>query len=129
MKNGSYEEVLAKVTEFLQGETKTGNVIGKEFKLGEYTCVPVIKVGMGFGFGGGEGEASASTNTNASGHGEGAGAGAGIGIVPLGFLVSRGADIHFVQSSASHGLSAAIEKAPELLEKFFAQKRTAEPVA
>ncbi len=78
MKTGNYEEVLGKVTEFLKDETKTSTVIGTEFKLGEFTCVPVIKVGMGFGYGGGEGEAKVT------GHGEGAGAGAGMGIVPIG---------------------------------------------
>jgi len=117
MKTGNYEEVLSKVTEFLKDETKTSNVIGQEFKLGEFTCVPVIKVGMGFGYGGGEGEAKMT------GHGEGSGAGAGMGIVPMGFLVTRGEFIQFLPSTTTHGLSAAIEKLPDLLGKYMATKK------
>lgn len=117
MKTGNYEEVLAKVTEFLKDETKTSTVIGHEFKLGEFTCVPVIKVGMGFGYGGGEGEAKVS------GHGEGSGAGAGMGIVPMGFLVSRGELIQFVPATTTHGFSAAVEKLPDLLGKYFETKK------
>ncbi|NUO01900.1 MAG: sporulation protein [Saprospiraceae bacterium] len=125
MKTGNYEEVLSKVTEFLKDETKTSTVIGTEFKLGEFTCVPVIKVGMGFGYGGGEGEAKIS------GHGEGSGAGAGMGIVPMGFLVSRGDLIQFVPANTTHGLSAAVEKLPDLLGKYLTNKKelqTQEPV-
>lgn len=121
MKTGTYEDVLSKVTDFLKNETKTSTVIGEEFTLGEFTCVPVIKVGMGFGYGGGEGDANATTKVG--GHGEGAGAGAGMGIVPMGFLVSRGSNIEFVPSSTTHGLSAAFEKIPDLLEKYWAKKQ------
>lgn len=125
MKTGNYEEVLGKVTEFLKDETKTSTVIGTEFKLGEFTCVPVIKVGMGFGYGGGEGEAKVT------GHGEGAGAGAGMGIVPMGFLVTRGELIQFVPATTTHGVSAAIEKLPDLLGKYWENKKepqTKEPI-
>lgn len=112
----NFEEVLVKVTEFLKTEAKTETVVGKEFKLGEFTCVPVIRVGLGFGYGGGEG------GDDKHGHGEGSGAGAGIGIEPLGFLVTRNAEISFVPSKTSHGLSAAFEKMPDVLEKFLAAK-------
>jgi uncharacterized spore protein YtfJ len=108
----NFEEVLAQVTGFLKSEAKTETVVGKEFKLGEFTCVPVIRVGLGFGYGGGEGE----DQTKA--HGGGSGAGAGIGIEPMGFLVSRGADISFVPAKHSKGLAAAFEKMPDVLEKF-----------
>jgi uncharacterized spore protein YtfJ len=121
MKTGSYEEVLAKVTDFLKNETKTETVVGQEFKLGEFTCVPVIKVGMGFGFGGGEGEGNAPNK--GGGHGEGAGAGAGMGIVPMGFLVARDSKIEFVPAGTSHGLSAAFEKIPDLLEKYWSTQK------
>lgn len=112
----NFDDVLAKVTDFLKSEAKTETVVGKEFKLGEFSCVPVIRVGLGFGYGGGEGSAEKQ------GHGEGSGAGAGIGVEPMGFLVSRGAEISFVPSKSSRGLSAAFEKMPEVLEKYFAQK-------
>ena len=112
----NFDEVLVKVTDFLKSEAKTETVIGKEFKLGEFTCVPVIRMGLGFGYGGGEGEDEKKA------HGGGSGAGAGIGIEPLGFLVTRGAEISFVPSKTSKGLSAAFEKMPDVLEKFLAGK-------
>jgi uncharacterized spore protein YtfJ len=119
----NFEEVLSKVTEFLKTEARTETVMGKEFKLGEFTCVPVIRVGLGFGYGGGEG------GDDKHGHGEGSGAGAGIGVEPLGFLVTRGAEISFVPSRTSHGLSAAIEKMPNVLEKFLKGKAKPEVAA
>lgn len=110
-----FEEMLATVTEFLRSEANTESVIGKEFKLGEYSCVPVIRIGLGFG-GGGGGEVQKSGN----------GAGAGIGMEPMGFLVSREADIAFIPAKSSRGLNAAIEKVPDLLEHFFQAKKEEE---
>ena len=46
----NFDEVLGKVTDFLRTEAKTETVIGKEFILGEFTCVPVIRMGLGFGY-------------------------------------------------------------------------------
>lgn len=120
MKSG-YEEVLANITTFLRDETKTETVIGKEFTLGEFTCVPVIRLGLGFGFGGGEAEITPKTG----GHSEGSGAGAGMGIEPVGFLVARGAEVSFVPARTSKGLSAAFEKLPDLLEKFMEKRQAA----
>ncbi|NNE78200.1 MAG: sporulation protein, partial [Pricia sp.] len=51
-----FEELLGKITEFIKAEAKTDTIIGNAFDLGEFKCVPVIKVGMGFGSGGGGGE-------------------------------------------------------------------------
>jgi uncharacterized spore protein YtfJ len=121
------EEVLGKVTDFIKSEAKTETVMGKEFKLGEFTCVPVIRIGMGFGYGGGEGEGEAAKT--GKGHGEGAGAGAGMGIEPVGFLATRGSEISFIPARNTKGLAAAFEKLPDVLEKFMASRKTAEPVA
>ncbi len=121
MNAGNYEDVLSKVTDFLKSETKTDTVIGQEFKLGEFSCVPIIKVGMGFGYGGGEGGANATEKIG--GHGEGAGAGAGMGIMPIGFLVTHGSKIDFIPTTATHGLSAAFEKIPDLLEKYWTKNQ------
>jgi uncharacterized spore protein YtfJ len=112
----NFDEVLTKVTDFLKSEAKTETVIGKEFTLGEFTCVPVIRVGLGFGYGGGEGDDEHKR------HGGGSGAGAGIGVEPLGFLVTRGTEISFVPARSSKGLAAAFEKMPDVLEKFLAGK-------
>ena len=107
-----FEELLTKITDFLKSEAKTETVIGEQFKLGEFLCVPVIKTGMGFGSGGGEGvEAKAKK-------GQGIGAGAGVGIEPIGFLITKGDEISFLEAGKAHGLAAAFEKVPELIEKY-----------
>ena len=59
---------------------------------------------MGFGSGGGEGSEAKSRK------GEGLGAGAGMGIEPLGFLVTKGDEISFLEAGRAHGLAAAYEK-------------------
>ena len=108
----NFDEVLEKVTSFLQSEVRTETVIGDAFQLGEFSCIPVIRAGMGFGGGTGEGD------SKQQGHGEGSGAGAGVGIEPIGFLVSRGDQISFISTKTNRGLSAAFEKVPDLLQKF-----------
>jgi uncharacterized spore protein YtfJ len=117
-------EVLEKVTDFLKSEAKTETIIGQQFKLGEFTCVPVMSVGIGFGGGGGEGKQSAK----GEGEGSGTGGGAGIGMGPAGFLVTRGSEIQFIAARSSKGLSAAFEKMPDLLERFMEQTKKKETV-
>jgi len=109
-----FEELLGKITDFIKSEAKTETVVGEQFELGEFKCVPVIKVGMGFGSGGGGGEGGVSNKT---GQGQGAGAAAGIGIEPIGFLVSKGDEISFLAAGTTRGLAAAFEKVPDLIEK------------
>ena len=115
-------DVLGKVTEFLKSEAKTETIIGQQFKLGEFTCVPVMSIGIGFGGGAGEGK------ENTKGEGTGTGGGAGLGMGPVGFLVSKGNDIQFIAARASSGLSTAFEKLPDLLEKFIDKTKTKEKV-
>ena len=107
----NFEELLSKITEFIQSEAKTETVIGDQFQLGAFTCVPVMRVGLGFGSGGGTGDAPKS------GKGEGGGAGAGLGLEPIGFLVSKDEQISFIDVGKSKGLAAAFERVPDLLEK------------
>ena len=107
----NFEDMLGKVTDFIEHEAKTETVVGESFQLGEFTCVPVIRFGVGFGSGGGSGDSSKS------GKGEGGGAGAGFGIEPIGFLVTRGDEISFISTVKNKGLSAAFEKVPDLIEK------------
>ena len=113
-----FEELLGKITDFMKSEAKTETVVGEQFDLGEFRCVPVIKVGMGFGSGGGEG-----TDVKTKGQGQGMGAGVGMGIQPIGFLVTRGDQISFLEAGKTHGLAAAFEKIPDLIEKI-AQNKT-----
>ena len=115
-----FEELMGKVTDFIKSEAKSETVVGEPFKLGEFTCVPVIKVGLGFGSGGGEGVEGKGRK------GEGAGAGGGVGIQPIGFLVTKGDEISFLEAGNTHGLAAAFEKAADLIEKFVAERNKKE---
>jgi uncharacterized spore protein YtfJ len=116
-----FKEMIDQITHFMKTEAKTSTVIGEAFQLGEFSCIPVIRVGMGFGSGGGEGEAPKQ------GHGEGGGVGAGMGIEPIGFLVSRGESITFVSTRTNTGLAAAFEKVPELIEKYLEKQAQMQP--
>src|SRR5210317_2544222 len=110
------EDMLNKVLEQLKMMAKTETVIGEPFKLGEFTCVPVIKIGMGFGSGAGGAEDEKKGN-------KGGGAGAGIGMEPIGFLVSKGDEISMVSVSRSKGLESIFEKVPDLIEKIVQIKK------
>lgn len=116
-----FEELLGKITEFIKSEANTETVVGEPFELGSFKCVPVIKVGMGFGSGGGEGTEVKNRK------GQGMGAGAGVGIEPIGFLVSKDDEISFLAAGKTHGLAAAFEKVPDLIEKLV-KARSKEPV-
>jgi uncharacterized spore protein YtfJ len=107
----NFEEQLGKITDFIQSEANAKTVIGEQFQLGEFSCVPVIRIGLGFGSGGGTGE------DPKSGKGGGGGAGAGMGLEPIGFLVTREDQISFIKTSKSGGLAAAFEKLPDLVDK------------
>jgi uncharacterized spore protein YtfJ len=112
-------EVLVKMTEFLKSEAKTETIVGTQFKLGEYTCVPIMHVGLGFG--GGEGEGKGGAKDKGQGQGFGAAGAAGIGMGPVGFLIARNNDIRFIPTTTSKGLTAAMEKLPDLVDKYLDQ--------
>ncbi len=115
-----FAEMLPQLTEFLRSEAKTETVVGQQFQLGEFSCVPVIRVGMGFGSGSGEGDAPKEM-----GRGEGGGLAGGMGIEPIGFLVSRGSEITFVATRKPGAMAQAFEKVPGLIEKYFEQQKNA----
>lgn len=120
-----FEELMKQITQFIRDEAKTETVVGEPFALGEFTCVPVIKIGMGFGSGEGEGiEKKTKTKT-----GYGMGAGAGMGIEPLGFLVTKDEEISFVEAGKAHGLAAAFEKVPEMIERIYENRSKEEEPA
>jgi len=105
------EKLLDKVSDHVKTMASTETILGEEFKLGEFTCRPVIKVGTGFGSGAATGKDPKSNS------GSGGGAGAGIGITPLGFLVAKGDQIYFIPSDKKTPLSTLIDKVPDLVEK------------
>ena len=115
------DELLDRVSEHVKSIANTNTILGDEFTMGEYTCRPVIKVGTGFGSGTGTGE-----ELKGKGSGTGGGAAAGIGITPVGFLVTRGAEISFVPSDRKAGLSSLLEKVPDLVEKVAEMKNKKE---
>ncbi|MFL5742761.1 MAG: GerW family sporulation protein [Flavisolibacter sp.] len=115
-----FDETVQKLTDFLRTEAKTETVIGQSFQLGEFTCVPVIKLGLGIGYGGGEGKGGQQGKGN--GEGTGGGAGGGVGVEPIGFLATKGDQISFIAASNHKGLSAMFEKVPGLIEKMMAKK-------
>lgn len=117
----NFEQLLDKLSENLKGMASTDTILGEEFKLGEYTCRPVIKVGLGFGGGTGEGD-----DKKHHGNGKGVGAGGGIGVTPVGFLVTKGDEISFVPSDSRKGLQTLLEKAPDLIEKIMEMKQNKE---
>lgn len=111
------EEMLNKVLDQLKTVAKTETVMGEPFTLGEFSCIPVIKIAMGFGSAGGGNEDANKKS------GKGGGVGAGIGIEPIGFLVSKGNEISMVSVSRSKGLQSIFEKVPDLLEKLMQMKK------
>lgn len=74
MEKTMYENLLHEVTELIRNEVKTETIVGEPFELGEFTCVPVMRLGLGLGAGGGEG----TDKNKASGTGGGAGGGFGV---------------------------------------------------
>lgn len=116
----NFDDLMQKVTDFLQSEARTETIMGEPFKLGEFTCVPVIKTGMGFGSGGG------TNGSPKNGQSSGGGAGAGVGIVPIGFLVSRADEISFISTQKSSGLSKVFEEVPGLIKKYMDDKKESE---
>lgn len=117
----NFEQLLDKLSEHVKEMAQSKTIIGDEFKLGDFTCKPVVKLGVGFGTGGGTGD-DAKTKCK----GNGSGAGAGIGIAPVGFLISKGDEISFVATDQKKGLQAIFDKVPDLMEKIMEMKKEKE---
>lgn len=115
-----FDELLGKLSEQVKSMANTETVIGEEFKIGEYSCKPVIKVGIGFGSG------ESLDDKSKKGKGPGTGAGAGIGIAPIGFLVTKGDEISFLNVNEKKGFSGILEKMPDMMDKFMDMKEKRE---
>ncbi len=114
----NFEGIIKEMSELLKNEAKAETIIGKEFKLGQFNCVPVLAIGMGIGGGEGSGE-SRQRAQGAGGMG-----GAGIGLSPIGFLVSKNNDIRFITVQAPSAINTAFEKVPDLLTQYFKSRKT-----
>ena len=119
--NINIESLLDKVSEQVKNLASTETILGEEFKLGEFTCRPVIKVGTGYGSGAGEGDDPKGKNK-----GGGGGAGAAIGVTPVGFLTTKGDEIYFIPSDKKSALSSLMEQVPDLVEKVAEMKNKEE---
>jgi uncharacterized spore protein YtfJ len=117
--NNNVNDLMAKLTDFLKNEAKTETVIGQQFQLGEFNCVPVIGVGFGLGAAGNANKAKGDVESEAGG--------AGVGMAPIGFLISKGDHIQFLSARPASGLSTAFEQVPLLLDKYLASKKEAAP--
>ena len=80
------------------------------------------RVGAGATGPGGGGEGAEARDKK----GQGMGAGAGMGSEPIGFLVSRGEEIEFLEAGKAHGLSAAVEKLPSMIERIYENRNREE---
>ena len=117
----NFESIFDKVSENIKELVKTETIVGEEFTMGDYTCKPVMKVGLGFGTGTGTG-----TDPKSKASGTGGGTGAGMGMAPIGFLISNGKEISFIPANNKNGLSSLIEKVPDIVDKVMEMKKDKE---
>ncbi len=110
--NLGFEDLTTKVLEQLKTIAKSETVIGQHFNIGDFTCVPVVKINLGFGSGGGSGEAQKQ------GKGSGSGIGGGINIVPVAFLVAKGDTIQLLSIGKNTIIESVMENLPDIIEKF-----------
>ena len=114
------DDMFNKISDLLKSEVKTDTIIGQQFQLGEYLCVPVMSIMLGFA--GMNGEGKLGTKGRSAGNATGEGNGAGLGMFPAGFLVTKGGKIQFIPAQNSQGLISALGKIPGLIETVLKSK-------
>jgi uncharacterized spore protein YtfJ len=119
----NFDQLFNTLSDRVKSMANTDTVIGEEFTLGEFTCKPVIKLGVGFGAGSGISDSGKGHKMHKGGKQDGTGGGAGIGISPVGFLVAKGDEITFIPSGEKKGLAAVFDKVPDLMEKAMEYKK------
>ncbi len=116
----NFEALLEKLGVSLKNMASTETVVGETFVLGEFSCKPVMKIGLGFGSGAGAGEAEPKKSVM----GNGAAAGAGIGMTPMGFLVSSGDRISYIPTAPQSTLQTVFDQVPPLIDKLLDMQKT-----
>lgn len=108
-----HQELLDSVISNLKDMTKTETIFGEPFNIGEWACVPIMKVAIGYGSGGGVGE------DKSRGQGTGGGAGAGASIVPVAIIATRGEEIKMLNIGKTDfkSIDTLIDRTPEMIEK------------
>lgn len=112
--DGMVKDILEQLRQIARTET----IIGEEFKIGDFSAKPVMKVGMGIGGGGAEGD------KEKEGKGTAGGSGGGVKVEPIGFLVAKGNEISFVSTdNKTRNISAIFDKVPDLMDKVMQMKK------
>ncbi len=106
-----FNENLKNFLDHIHSLAKTETVIGEQFQLGEFTVIPIIKVGIGLGSGYGKGSAQEK------GSGEGGGLGGGIGIEPIAFLTVKGGEMDLLNIGKSKIPEGILDKIPDIIGK------------
>ncbi len=111
-------EILMKIADALKTEIDTDKLIGKEFKLGDFTCIPVLSVGVGM-----KKEEEPKKNLMGKTVKKEKEEKDEVHLLPVGFLVTRKESIFFVPAFTIKGLREEVEKIPDVIEKFRNIKR------
>ncbi len=112
------KQVIESSLENLKQVINVDNVIGKPIPLDDGVVIPVSKVTLGFTSGGVDYDGKKTEKTHFGGA-----AGAGMTILPVAFLVVRGADVRLlnVQNPTGEGIVGTvndlIDRAPALIQK------------
>jgi uncharacterized spore protein YtfJ len=109
MSDNIAENITKTIIEAFREMAKTDTVIGKPFKVNEYTVVPVTKVSMGFGSGGNLGKQDKDEMAG--------GGGGGLSIEPMAFLVSYGNEVNLLNLGKGKGLEAVFECMPAVISQ------------
>ena len=116
----NFDDMLGKVTDYLKTSAKSETVVGEAFTVGDFTCIPVVKIGLGFGSGG---SGAAADDSKKKGGANQGGAGAGLAISPVGFLIVKGDRVSFISTTQSKGIDAIFEKVPDLIDRLMNMKK------
>ncbi|MCE1245126.1 MAG: sporulation protein [Firmicutes bacterium] len=109
MSDNIAENITKTIVDAFREMAKTETVVGKPFKVNEYTVVPVSKVSMGFGSGGSFGKQEKEEMAG--------GGGGGMSVEPLAFLVSYGNEVNLLNLGKGKGLEAVFECMPAVISQ------------
>lgn len=107
-------EIIGKLMDELKAVAKTETILGQEFKVGEFTLIPVSRISLGVGAGGCKG-------TSDKKEGEGGGGGGGVMVTPIAFVVIKGDEISFHGIKRGGAFEGLFEHLPEITDKILAK--------
>ena len=110
-------ELMNVTMEKIKAMADVNTVVGEPISAGEVTIIPLSKVSFGFGVGGSDfATKNQKPNQNNS---FGGGSGAGVTIIPIGFLIIRGASVKLlpVAPPPDGALDRAVDMVPDLVDK------------